>query len=112
MAQPNPMREWDELVAFVNNRTLIGTAGHRDSGADNCTAFAPGAPDTFGNCESDGHYMCAKCSNLSLREQRRRNNVCEDCGGPLGRSELCVECDGDKTILIDECSEAKEPTKP
>jgi hypothetical protein len=41
----------------------VGVRGIRDPDCP-CTEFLPGPPDRFGNCETDGHYMCRECSHM------------------------------------------------
>ena len=51
-----------QQLLFVAAHLLdpVGAPGLRDR--DNpCAAFEPGRPD--GDCETDGHYLCAECAN-------------------------------------------------
>lgn len=83
---------WNELVAEVNGVTTIGQAGVRDPEYP-CEAFRPvgrafeqvtEADIHAGNtCETDGHYMCTECTEISLAELRRRRGRCQECGGEL-----------------------------
>lgn len=79
---------WRALVSELNGgRVSDGYAGIRD--VDNpCEAFAPvGAPwvqsEGTGRCETDGHYLCSECTEISLEEVRRRRDLCQDCGTAL-----------------------------
>jgi hypothetical protein len=90
--------DWAVLVATVNGRSFVGMAGIRDPDAL-CEAFRPGEPGK-GRCDTDGHYMCEECAEISLRELRRRRELCEECGAALvhvGASrhpDHCQACDG------------------
>lgn len=60
---------WAELVANVNGKTVLGQLGVRDP--DNvCEDFDRKGYNGFGNCTSDGHYLCVECSNLSPEAAR------------------------------------------
>ena len=91
---------WRDLVAFVNG---LPTREPRGPGDEDCEAFDPGAPG-FGDCDTDGHYRCSECTQISERVIRRRRGQCEECGlkltfgpGPIGYSsrepDRCLECD-------------------
>lgn len=87
-------KRWAELVATANGRTLVGMAGVRAPGEE-CEGFSPGEPG-FGDCDTDGHYMCVECSCISKRALRRRRDQCEACGKPLVRGpygEVCAACE-------------------
>ena len=75
-----------------------------------CDAYDPvGGPDTDatgdGHCETDGHYLCRECRNISLEALRRRRDECQECGAmlvpyPGGGQEpvWCPKCDRDAAI--------------
>lgn len=46
--------------------TVVGEPGVRDTGAP-CEMFQYGPPT--GDCETDGHYMCAECKHLDLKSE-------------------------------------------
>lgn len=73
---------WNQLVAAVNGRSILGSPGVRDPDAP-CSAFHPGEPLEDGDCDTDGHYLCRECRHISLVAIRRRNDQCEACGAPL-----------------------------
>ncbi len=78
---------WRELVAFVNGRpTWESTRGH----GEECEGWTYGAGGN-GDCDTDGHYRCNECVNVSQRELRRRRSQCVECGAPLvfGPRVLC-----------------------
>jgi hypothetical protein len=60
-------RELDDSGADLR----VGERWLRDPDAP-CEAFEPGTPGS-GDCETDGHYLCEKCSEMSLSALR------EDC---------------------------------
>lgn len=63
------VENWNELVAFVNGRTLFGQVGVRDP--DNpCDSYDAAGYNGLGSCMSDGHYECANCSWLSPEAPR------------------------------------------
>lgn len=87
------LAEWDQLVAAVNGRTTIGQAGVRDPEYP-CEGYRPlpGArPFTrvteadlgWSRCETDGHYMCVECTEISVEALRDREDRCRECGTPL-----------------------------
>jgi len=90
---------WNQLVASVNGTTTIGTTGVRDPDYP-CEGFnAVGAAfhqvtefSTMNRCETDGHYMCTECTEISIGELRRRQGRCEECGSDLER-DVCLACD-------------------
>lgn len=68
------LQEWRELEGEVNGRRRFGAAGVRDPDHP-CELFAP-VPDIDwlglrvaangnGMCDSDGHYLCGGCAELS-----------------------------------------------
>ena len=76
---------WDQLVAEVNGRTMLGMDGVRDPGSL-CDAFTTGTPT--GDCETDGHYLCDEC-------ERRATCDC-GCGSrPVHCPEIIDDIDGD-----------------
>jgi len=55
------VREAAQKPAPAAERVPDGTPGVRDP--DNpCEAFIPGTPHPHGDCNTDGHYLCAECS--------------------------------------------------
>lgn len=72
---------WLELEARVNDRTLFGQDGVRDP-ENPCGVFeaVPGidwlglyvTSPGDGDCDSDGHYLCAGCARLSRRGYENR----------------------------------------
>jgi hypothetical protein len=68
---------WNELVAFVNDRTTLGQEGVRDP-EHPCDAFCPGRP--AGSCATDGHYLCDECTE---------RDTCED---GCGKRSIACEC--------------------
>lgn len=59
-------------IEVALGRAVMGMPGCRDTAPGlNCDAFTPGEPGN-GECDTDGHYMCAECSEMSLTELRRR----------------------------------------
>jgi len=95
------MIAWNQLVASVNGTTTIGTIGVRDPDYP-CEGFNPvGAAFrqvtesdlcSWSRCETDGHYMCTECTEISIDELRRRQCRCEECGSDLER-DVCLACD-------------------
>lgn len=67
---------WDLLVAFVNDRDIVGAPGVRDPQA-RCAEYLPTVdpePDWlglrvtasgYGSCSTDGHYLCVGCQHIS-----------------------------------------------
>ena len=87
---------WVGLMSELNGRIPDGTAGIRDIDAP-CDAFMPvGAPYEYskgtGDCDTDGHYICLECIRISLREVRRRRELCLECGTKLVRVNHVDEC--------------------
>jgi hypothetical protein len=56
----------------------IGTPGVRDKDAP-CQEFQPGIP--LGNCETDGHYLCAECTKKKKKDEKEssKNTETELC---------------------------------
>lgn len=79
---------WRSLVNDINGgRIPDGEPGIRDVDAP-CEAFEPyGKPweitKTFGDCQTDGHYICAECIHIELATLRSRRDQCIDCGATL-----------------------------
>jgi hypothetical protein len=78
-------RAWAELMADINGKRLFGQRGVRDP-EHPCEEFEPvpdidwlglrlAAPGT-GHCDSDGHYLCGGCRNLSERGRQERIAPC------------------------------------
>lgn len=73
---------WVALFHEINGgRIPDGEPGIRDVDAP-CEAFQLGEP-RGGTCETDGHYICAECVEISPKVLRRRRDLCEECGTPL-----------------------------
>lgn len=69
------------LVAYVNDRRIVGMPGVRDP--DNvCEGFDPGTPAGT-ECMTDGHYLCDECTERASCEcgcgHRPGWCQCEDC---------------------------------
>lgn len=82
---------WRALYYEVNGhagRMPDGITGIRDVNSP-CEAFVlvegDGRPDGLGDCETDGHYICAECTRIKLDVLRRRHDECEECGTALPR---------------------------
>lgn len=58
---------WNALVESVNGRRV-----GRDE-EDSCEVYAPGRPG-FGDCGTDGHYMCLECREMSAAAIRFRED--------------------------------------
>jgi len=95
---------WRSLLAELNGRAPDGTPGVRDVDAP-CDAYKPVemamAADADGNCETDGHYLCADgrsvCMHISRGALRRHRDRCEACGTALvgaGGRDHCPACEG------------------
>jgi len=95
---------WRDLLSELNGRAPDGTRGIRD--VDNpCNVYEPveipGGEDANGDCETDGHYLCADgrsvCRHISREALRRRRERCEECGtkllAPGTHRERCPSCD-------------------
>lgn len=65
----HPLQAWAELTERVNGRTTIGMVGVRDPEYP-CEAFDGLGYDGHGRCDSDGHYLCVECSDLSPKASR------------------------------------------
>ncbi len=63
----------------------LGTPGVRDPDGI-CEAFDGRGYDGYGKCESDGHYLCVECSQLSPEAPRFAENY--GWQGILDRLEL------------------------
>lgn len=63
------LRAWAELVANVNGRSFLGQVGVRDPDGP-CEVFDGRGYDGSGKCMSDGHWLCAECSELSPEAPR------------------------------------------
>jgi hypothetical protein len=82
--------DWRDLLSELNGRAPDGTPGVRDVDAP-CDVYQPvDLPmdaDASGDCETDGHYLCADgrsvCRHISERALRRRRDRCEQCGTKL-----------------------------
>lgn len=73
------MLAWAELEASVNGRSLVGMDGVRDPDAP-CelfvSAYAKGDERPFdGTCDTDGHYLCPECPQMSMAAARNRGHV-------------------------------------
>jgi hypothetical protein len=65
---------WAAMVAELNGRTFVGMPGVRDPDHP-CEEYQPTEDADFlgvwltapgdGACDSDGHYLCGGCRNLS-----------------------------------------------
>lgn len=55
----------DELLGHpIKNRAHLLHPSMR-SGVDDCTVFEPGDPGGAGaKCQTDGHYLCARCVHM------------------------------------------------
>ena len=85
---------WAELEAAVNGRTTVGQIGVRDPESP-CESYRPrpGARPfahvseadvgPWNKCETDGHYMCVECLEISIEALRGREDRCRECGTPL-----------------------------
>lgn len=84
---------WRGLYFEINSgagRVPDGITGIRDVDAP-CEAFVlveSERPDGGGDCETDGHYLCAECTRIKLAVLRRRHDECEECGAVLPRRGL------------------------
>ena len=79
--------DWTEPPApeRPNRANLLREDARREG--DACYAFVPGTPGG-GGCETDGHYLCDECGEMSRQEWRRRRDLPEDENedvGPRGR---------------------------
>lgn len=96
---------WRALMAQINasggsGRISDGEPGIRDVDAP-CGLYEPEEvpmdAEIRGDCETDGHYLCAEgttvCAHISARELWRRRDRCEGCGGELGPGDTCEACD-------------------
>jgi len=96
--------DWRDLLSELNGRVPAGTPGVRDADAP-CDLYQPEAlamdEDANGDCETDGHYLCADgrsvCMHISREALRRRRERCEDCGtkllAPGTHRERCPSCE-------------------
>lgn len=51
--------------------------------SDSCGYFREGEPG-MGECDSDGHYLCSQCAQMSHFESHRRGLLhCRDCAGEV-----------------------------
>lgn len=86
------LARWGVLVAYVNDRPIMGMPGVRDPEYP-CEGFSPGEPERhgWGACETDGHYMCDECTERASCDcgcgNRPSQCACLDCG----LSGTCVE---------------------
>jgi hypothetical protein len=64
---------WQQLYENANGRTVFGQVGVRDPEYP-CVGFDAKGYSGNGDCESDGHYMCMKCSKLSKEADRFTEN--------------------------------------
>lgn len=85
------LARWDQLVAEVNGRSILGAPGVRDPESP-CEAFRPKGTafervveaDLGDNrCQTDGHYLCVECLEISVSALRGREERCRECGTPL-----------------------------
>lgn len=67
------LQRWNELYAHANGRTTLGEVGVRDPEYP-CSEFDASGYDGYGNCQSDGHYLCTECSKLSKSAPRFSEN--------------------------------------
>ncbi len=98
---------WRSLVNEINGgRIPDGEPGIRDVDAP-CEVFDPvgtafqTAPGT-GDCETDGHYICAECVHISRDALRRKRDECIECGADMV----------DSKALGQTCSAQCEPRLP
>lgn len=102
---------WRDLLSELNGRAPDGTPGVRDVDAS-CDVYAPveipEGEDANGDCETDGHYLCADgrsvCRHISERALRRRRERCEECGtkllAPGTHRERCPSCEPEPTAAL------------
>lgn len=76
---------WRLLVLHANGRSELYMDGVRDPDAP-CEEFVRGKPGPFGDCETDGHYICDECV---------RRDTCEGCGWRTTQCECEEETDMD-----------------
>jgi hypothetical protein len=70
VAELSVLFRWEQLRRAVNDLPgLFGTAGVRDP-EHPCADFNGRGYDGTGNCLSDGHYECARCSHLAPNAPR------------------------------------------
>lgn len=63
------LEQWRWLEAELNGRELVGMRGVRDPESP-CDGFDGRGFDGHGRCDSDGHYLCVECSELSADAPR------------------------------------------
>jgi hypothetical protein len=88
--------EWAVLEATVNGRSCVGMPGVRDPEYP-CEAFAPGEPG-YGRCDTDGHYMCMECKEMSDETLCFRTEVCREHRTKLVKG-CCLTCDAEDVLL-------------
>ena len=77
---------WEVLRRSVNDEPpLFGTVGVRDPDYP-CESFDGRGYNGHGRCQSDGHYMCEECSELSSDASRFEENY--GAAGRLDRIRL------------------------
>jgi len=65
MADPTELpASWRALIEEVNGRASFGAVGVRDPQFP-CEGYDGKGYAGHGRCDSDGHYMCLRCSHLS-----------------------------------------------
>jgi len=74
-----PAYAWAALVDAcpATDRARLLHPYHRTAG-DFCDAYEGGAPDGRGDCETDGHYLCAGCRCMSRAAMERHGLQVED----------------------------------
>lgn len=56
----------------TNRKPPDGLPGHRDPDSP-CRAFWPvGKPSGTGSCQTDGHYLCVECEEISQESLEER----------------------------------------
>ena len=84
------LQGWIVLVEEVNGRTALGMDGIRDPDAP-CEHYSNGHPtlagiglswvstrETWGDCNTDGHYLCVECPHMSRRAAIVRGLLLEE----------------------------------
>jgi len=78
---------WENLVCAINDK-ITNLNKIRDVNAS-CVGFNLDENNTkqFGDCSTDGHYLCVECVQISLQAYRHHKDQCEDCGAKLINNE-------------------------
>ncbi len=115
---------WRNLLGDLHDEILNlaphppdGTPGIRDWQAP-CDVYEPIEipmdADGYGDCETDGHFLCAEgtsvCALISRQALRRRRDICEEHGVKLIGGDHCPLSESVPSVLAPTATDLQEGT--